>query len=348
MCNPACSANSETNPKTNEMAEPLPDPLFDAFLAARDRGALPTSLDTEGLRDLAAQVRLSSAFTAKGTSRIFASEIKRVTDLLTAGEINEAAAIGKLMQMVRALGYTPEGGFPKLPGDAAGAVEPAVAGTLQDIGSFRRLELIVQTQQAIMTGAGQQYRFNTPDRLEAAPAVELIRVLTHIEKRDWVSRWQIAGGRIYPHTGSVANVREETGMICLKGDPVLGELGSSGNFPDALDIDHAPFVFRGGVGLREVKRDRCERLGVTGPNGESIAEWFASRPITLQGKLPVPTPSLSLKDVDPEMVENFKLETGAVEIPGKPGVVTLPRMTPAERARRSLALLETENAGGGR
>jgi hypothetical protein len=146
----------------------------------------------------------------------------------------------------------------------------------------------------------------------------------------------------------VANVREETGMICLKGDPVLGELGSSQNFPDALDIDHAPFVFRGGVGLREVPKARAERLGVTGPNGETIAEWFASGPMTLAGKLPVPTPRLSMEEVDAALVEDFKLETGAVEIPGKPGVLTLPRMTPAERAARALAIRETEKAGGGR
>ena len=97
-----------------------------------------------------------------------------------------------------------------------------------------------------------------------------------------------------------------------------------------------------------MKRDRCEALGVTGPNGESIDEWFASRPNVIAGKLAIPSPRLSLADVDTDMVEAFKLETGAVEIPGKPGLVTLPRMTPAERARRSLALLTTESAGGAR
>ncbi len=330
------------------MPDSLPDPLFDAFLAARGRGALPTSLDTAGIRELAADLRLASSFTARGTSLIFAQKIKEVIHLLASGQINEATAIGHLFETVQALGYKPESGFPKLPGDAAGEVDPAVQGTIQDISSFRRLELIVQTQRAIMTGAGQQYRFNTPDRLEAAPAVELIRVLSHVEHRDWNSRWKIAGGKVYPHSGSIDVLRTETGLICLKGDPVLGELGASANFPDALDIDHAPFVLRGGVGLREVPRARALKLGVTGPNGETIDEWFASRPNVIAGKLPIPTPHLSLSDVDPSLVEGFKLETGAVEIPGKPGVLTLPRMTPAERARRSLALLESEQAGGGR
>jgi hypothetical protein len=330
------------------MPETLPDPLFDAFVKAQARGILPTSLDTAGLRELTAQARLASAFTARGTSRIFATMIKRVIDAIVSGEIDEASAVGTLFETIQATGYTPEGGFPTMPGDAAEPVPPAVAGTIQDLSTLRRLNLIVRTQTQINVGAGQQYRFNTPDRLEAAPGVELVRVLTHIEQRDWESRWQISGGRIYPHKGSVRVVRSETGMICLKGDPVLGELGASANFPDALDIDHGPFVFNGGVGLREVKRDRCEALGVTGPNGESIDEWFASRPNVIAGKLPIPSPRLSLTEVDPEMGEAFKLETGAVEIPGKPGLVTLPRMTPAERARRALAIREAEKAGGSR
>ena len=327
------------------MPDRLPDPIFDAFLSASKRGALPTSLDTAGLRDLAAQVRLSSAFTARGTSRIFAMKIKEVTDLLASGQINEATGQVMLFETIRALGYTPEGGLPKLPGDAP-PVPPAIAGTIQDLSTMRRLDLIVGTQREIMTGAGLQMRGHSPDRLEAAPGWELIRVLSHIEHRDWNSRWKISGGKVYPHNGSIDALRSETGMICLKGDPVLGELGSSANFPDALDIDHGPFVFRGGVGLREVKRDRCERLGVTGPNGESIDEWFASGPITISGKLPIPSPRLSMADVDPEIVNEFKSETGAVEVSGKPGVLTLPRMTPSERARRALAIREAEKAGG--
>ena len=331
------------------MPDTRPDPLFDAFLKARDRGILPTSLDTAGLRDLTAQQRLSSVFTARGTSVILASKIKEVIDLLAAGEINEATAVGTLFETVRALGYTPEGGFPQLPGDA-GPVPPAVQGTIEDLSSLRRLTLIVRTQLEIQTGAGQQYRGHTPARLEAAPGWELIRVLSHRDHRPWNARWITAGGKKpYPHNGSIENVREETGLIALKGDPIWGELGSSGNFPDGLDIDHSPFVFQGGVGLREVRRDRLERLGVIGPNGESIDAWLASRPPTLAGKLPIPAPKLSLADVDPEMLESFKLDTGAVEIEGKPGLMTLPRMTPAERGRRAAELRNAQKAaeGGG-
>ncbi len=329
------------------MPATLPDPLFDAFVKAQARGALATSLDTAGLRDLTALVRLNAAFTARGTSLIFASRIKEVIDLIAAGSINEATAVGLLFECIRATGYTPEGGFPTLPGDA-GPVPPAVAGTMQDLSTMRRLNLIVRTQTEITTGAGQQARGQTPDRLEAAPAWELIRVYSHIDHRRWESRWTVAGGRpAYPHSGSIDNVREETGLIALKGDPVWGELGSSENFPDALDIDHGPFVFHGGVGLREVKRDRCLRLGVRGPDGESIDKWQASRPPAITGKLPLPAPRLALGNVDPRMLEHFRIETGAVPVEGKPGLMTLPKMSPGERARRALALRAAEKAGGG-
>lgn len=328
------------------MPNQLPDPIFDAFLAASKRGAMPTSLDTAGLRDLTAEVRLSNAFTARGTSLIYASKIKEVTDLVASGQLDEASAVGILFQTVQGLGYTPEGGFPPLPGDA-GPVPPAIAGTIQDLSSMRRLTLIVRTQTEIAAGAGLQMRGHTPDRLAAAPGWELIRVLSHKDHRQWNSRWVTAGGgKPYPHNGSIENVREQTGLIALKGDPIWGELGSSENFPDALDIDHGPFVFQGGVGLREVTRARCIELGVTGPNGESIDAWFASNPPTLRGKLPLPSPRLSLADVDPELLKQFVEETGAVEVPGKPGVMTLPRMTPAERAKRALAARAAAKAGG--
>ena len=74
-----------------------------------------------------------------------------------------------LFETIRALGYTPEGGFPKLPGDAP-PVPPAIAGTIQDLSTMRRLDLIVGTQREIMTGAGLQMRGHSPDRLEAVPS----------------------------------------------------------------------------------------------------------------------------------------------------------------------------------
>jgi hypothetical protein len=285
----------------------MADDVFDAFVAAQGRGVMPTSLDTAGLRGLSAQVRARSFFTARGTNAIFVSKIKEVTEAMASGEMDDASARLALIETLRVLGYTPEGGFPDAPD---GSVPPAIEGTLQDLSSFRRLDLIVRTNRELAIGAGLQMRGHTPERLEAAPAWELVRVMSVETPRDWVSRWAIAGGRLV-----------DGRMVALKGDPVWGELGSSGNFDDALDVDHPPFAFNSGMGWREVLRGEAGALGVRGPQGETIDAFLGgpSRPRVLAGELPLPVPSISLRGVDAAVVEDFVKETKAVPVPGKPG-----------------------------
>jgi polyhydroxyalkanoate synthesis regulator phasin len=308
------------------MLEPDPAPVFDALRVARERGLMPTSLGTAELRELGARILARAVFTARGSNAIFVSKLKEVIDQLAAGEINEASARKVLIETLRAVGYTPEGGFPDAP---AGEVPPALEGTLQDLSSGRRLDLIVRTQRDLMRGAGLQYRGHTPDRLEAAPAWEFVRVMPVRAERPWhprhegKSRWLIVGGRVYGGEAQPDGSTKGGRMIALKGDPIWGELGSTGNFNDALDVDHPPFAFNSGMGWREVPRAECLALGVVGPDGQSIDEFHrgADRPRVLAGELPMPSPSLSMKDVDPDLLKQFREETKATDSKRKPGVV---------------------------
>lgn len=292
------------------MANHDPAPIFDAFHMAEQRGLMPTSLGTAELRELGAGILARSVFTARGTSAIYVTRIKEVVDEMASGSMDFATARVTLLETLRAMGYTPEGGFPD---DPPGTVPPAVAGSLRDLSSFRRLDLIVRTQYDLMQGAGQQYRGHTPDRLEASPAWELVRVEPRVAPRDWMARWRISGGLLYgdisPELASNGTVRATGRMIALKGDPVWGELGSWGNFSDALGVDFPPFAFNSGMGWREVSREEAKVLGVTGPDGESIEDFQSSRPVTLHGKLPLPAPSLSVKDVDPDLLSHLEQET---------------------------------------
>lgn len=263
------------------------------------REVLPLSLGTREIRGrLAKDVLLRAVFSARVTNARFLTEVKRVIDLVASGELDEASARLALRETLNAIGYTPEGGFPDAP---PGEVPPAVRGTLEDISSFRRLDLIVRTQADLVAGLGEQLRGHTPARLAVAPAWELVRIVPVRVPRDWPARWVIAGGE----------VREDGRMIALKGDPVWGELGSSGNFDDALDVDYPPFAFNSGMGWREVLRSEVQELGITGPAGESIDEWLRgdTRPRVIAGELPLAEPVMSVKDIDPELVK--VLEEGA-------------------------------------
>ena len=163
--------------------------IIAALAAAQKRGELPTSLGTAELRELGAALLARSVFTAKGTNAIFVSKLKEVIDQLAAGDLGEGQVRTALWEVLDALSYDAEkGGFP---GEELG---PALKGTLQDLKSFRRRDLIVRTQLGLMQGAGEKMRGSEPDRLAAFPAWELVRVEDRKVPRDWPSRWMIAGG----------------------------------------------------------------------------------------------------------------------------------------------------------
>lgn len=297
------------------MEEPDPLTVFDAQLASSARTVMTTSLDTAGLRELGADVLARSVFVARGTNAIFASKLKEVIDQLAAGDIGEGQARTALYEVLDALGYDSEkGGFP------GEEVPPALKGALQDLRSFRRMDLIVRTQLDLMTGAGLQRRGQTPDRLAQFPAWELVRMEEKTAPRNWdgrapsktdpQSRWTIAGGKLY-------GVR----MIAFKGDPVWGELGAWENFQDALGVDHPPFAFNSGMGWKEISEAECDALGVTGPNGESRSVWFESDIMVMAGKLPLPSPQLSMRGVDPDLAESFRQSTQATSRPETPMVM---------------------------
>jgi hypothetical protein len=280
------------------------DTITDALRAAQKRGALPTALDTAGLRELGADLLARSVFTARGTNVVFTDVLKKLIAQLAAGELGEGQVRTALWEVLDVLGYDAErGGFP------GEKIEPALKGTLQDLKSFRRMDLIVRTQRDLMQGAGLKMRGSEPDRLSTFPAYELVRVLPVAMPRDWPSRWTIAGGA----------KRDDGRMIALKGDPVWGELGSYGNFQDALGVDHPPFAFNSGMGWREISGAEVRALGITGPAGETPEEWLATEPATLTGKQALPTPQVSLNGVDPDLIARFKKATKA-EFGDKPYV----------------------------
>jgi len=289
--------------------------IFDAARSAGARKVMETTLGTAGLREKGAGILARAVFCARGSNAIFVSDLKTIIDRLAQGDIGEGQARTAIWESLKALGYTPEGGFPDAP---PGAVPPAVAGTLQDLSSFRRRDLIVRTQLQLMRGAGEQTRGHTPERLRTHPGWEFIRIEDRDAPRNWegkaptrqdpIARWIIAGGE----------VSEGSKMYALKGDPIWGELGSYDNFDDALGVDFPPFAFNSGMGWSELSASECETLGIAGPAGETPDEWFQSGPVVMAGKLPLPTPQISLKGVDPALIEAFKQATGAKERAGKP------------------------------
>lgn len=303
-----------------------PDPTFEAARISKIRRLLPTTLGSAGVRArIAADIRARSVFVSRCTSEIFLGEVKRVVDAIVAGDMDEASGRAILVQVLRDLGYTPEGGFPEFTPDGSPSkpkVPPALKGTLQDISSKRRLDLIIRTQVDLMRGASQKQRGMQPERYRLFPAWELVRVQPRTAPRNWDHwlseksqfadprpRWIIAGGTFV----------DGSRMIAFKGDPIWGELGGSANFDDALDVDYPPFAFQSGMGWREVPRDEVIALGITGPGGETIDEWQRSAQPVLNGETPAlpPPPVIDIRDVPEDAVDEIVKDTGATVVDGK-------------------------------
>lgn len=214
------------------------------------RKVFPTGLGTAEIRELDARVREAAFFSARTTHAGYLKELQKLTQRFLKGEgyENDLPQLRiEARKLLQAVGYTPEAGFP---GDARLGIPSARAGSLQDLTSERRLNLIFKTQSALMRGRAQKIR--GADRLDVAPAWELVRVAARNEERDWPERWEEAG--VEPVKGR---------MIALKDAEVWSAIGDSALFPDALDVDHPPFAFESGMGWREILGSEARELGIT-------------------------------------------------------------------------------------
>lgn len=219
----------------------------EALERAAARGILPTGLNTAALREeFAAAVRGRAVFSARTTNTVYLQAIRAAIErLLKGGFQNDKPKLRlELKTMLQQLGYTPQGGFP---GDEALDIPPAEPGSLRDLGSDKRINLILDTQFSLMEGWAQQQRGE--ERAGAFPAWELVRMEPRRVPRGstnysvgWIARWRMVGGPLRP------GMR----LMAPKGHPIWAALGDSAQFSDALDVTHPPFAFNSGMGWREV------------------------------------------------------------------------------------------------
>ena len=270
-------------------AEPLP--LADAVATLRKKGVMPTNLSSADLRAIDGRIREESVLSARTPHAGYLQDVKDQLGELLNGDTNMATARAKLQDMLDALDYQPERGFPDA-GD--GTIPPAERGSLQDLSSDRRLNLLLETKTRQEANRGMQIAGQGDFELYAYPAYELVRIYVRRVPRgeklvkgevvedpgnDWPARWQEAGGEFF-----------DGRMIARKDSPVWPALGDSALFPDALDSDVPPFAFGSGYGWRAVPREECVDLGIIDEDTEiagakserdEAAEVAAERPRSL-------------------------------------------------------------------
>jgi tetratricopeptide (TPR) repeat protein len=226
------------------MAEPLP--FQQALDSLRRRGVLPTSLSTADIERLPQWIRDQAFFSARvAQAEILDGMMTRIDTLLGGGErgpglgMDPALFRVEMRQLLDSVSYAPT---------------PDDAGTIKDLRSEARLNVIVRTQEQMATGHGQYLQSTDPEIIDLYPAWELIRLRDSRVKRDWTTRWSEAAGAV-GDTDALRMLSEQGRMIARKDSPIWTQLSRFGR-------PHPPFDFNSGMDVEDV--DRTEALASLG------------------------------------------------------------------------------------
>jgi len=228
-----------------------PIPFREALDFLRQKVLLPTSASSAQLAELPAQILARAQFSARTTNAGYLQTISDLTDELLGGRHQESSRAGdgvesgsyinpatmrlKLKEALKAISYDPY-------------QEPGVAGTIKDLSSDPRLNLIIKMQSEMALGLGKFIQSQDPAALDAAPAQELFRLEARKVRRDWPAIWQDAGGEFYGGGR----------MIALKNDSIWVAISD-------FDLPYPPFKYGSGMWTRDILRPEAEALGVIDP-----------------------------------------------------------------------------------
>src|SRR5688572_12362469 len=132
-----------------------PIPFLEALRRTAARAVMPTNLGTAELRQLGRSVLEKSFFSARTTMEPYLEEVKRDVTALLEGNADVASVRLKLKETLKGLGYEPD---------------PDKRGTIQDLSSDRRLELVIKTNTEMAQGFGYDRQGQEEAILDQWPA----------------------------------------------------------------------------------------------------------------------------------------------------------------------------------
>lgn len=198
---------------------------------------LPTDMKTWAIDQLPAELRARVAISATVTKAEFLEEAFKGVKALAAGSADRAKFRLQLKGLLQQLDYQPKAG---------------TEGTLKDLSSDRRLNLILDTNLAQANGYAYHKASQDPDLLDAYPAQEFIRVESRSKPRDnWRERWAAARNKTSPDGATNGSGR----MVALKTHGIWKALSRFGT-------PYEPFDFNSGMGVEDVSREDAIALGL--------------------------------------------------------------------------------------
>lgn len=216
-------------------------PFAEALESRAIKAILPTDFRTKLLAEIPAQLRERAFFSAGVTNAEFLDRASSAIDDLVSGSVDRATKRAELKKVLDSLSYHPA---------------PGEEGTLTDLSSDRRLNVILDTNLEMAEGYGSWAQGQDSAVLDQWPAQELIRVANFESehKRDWASRWADAGGEFFGGR-----------MIALKNDPIWIAISRFGT-------PYPPFDFNSGMDVDDVDRAEAMELGLIDESTELLPQ----------------------------------------------------------------------------
>lgn len=234
------------------------------------KGIMPTGLDTAGLRELDKSLLNQSVFSAQTLNQYLLQLYKdRVAGILNppktgTTQFNQGYITQDVKDFLATVGYRP------LPGEE---------GTLKDLSSDARIELVVKTNKDMAQGQGYWMESQDKVALDGWPAWELFRAQSRKVPRDWIDRFQLAGSRSGDPIGTGWIITPDERLFALKNHIIWMLLGSPKLFQDGLGRPWPPFAFNSGMWIRQTPRKIVESIGLLKPGAP------APQPMSLERAL---------------------------------------------------------------
>ncbi len=233
------------------------------------RGLLPADLSASQLAKISADIRRVAEFSARVTNEHFLNlaheVISKIVDPALTGRapgsyMDKATARLELRKYLQAIGYVPDTG---------------AEGSIKDLASDARLNLIIETRTQMMQGASRYEQSRDAAVLRTFPCEELYRLELRKEPRDWKRRWSENGGKFYG---------PKDRMIARKDDSIWEKISAFGN-------PYPPFDYNSGMWTIGVSRREAIALGVIEP-GAVIAPKLVKERVDLTAAVGDHNPAL--------------------------------------------------------
>lgn len=236
-----------------------PTPLDAALKHQHAKAVLPTSLSSSEIQQqLSAEIRRQSFFSARTTQTGYLNDFARMIKNLISGDTVEDPATGELRPRGKGEGFNPSlvrtraQNFLK---ESGYVPDPSQAGSLTDLSSDKRVDLIIDTQTKMAQGYARHEAAQDEDVLNDFPADEMYRQRESKQKRDWDIVWNNARRELGDATSASLATGKDGPFVALKNDPIWTAISRFGN-------PYPPFDYGSGMWVRDADIALADRLGV--------------------------------------------------------------------------------------